>query len=335
MGEAPAAMHRRIARIVSRVLTGAALVLFAGHAPAVADTVEVRSVAVPLNAENPDQKAVGKLTYRGGVELFSQSDRFGGFSALGLSADGKRLVSLTDEGNRLDAHLVYGPDGNLAGITNTEIFTLTGPGGIPLIDKSMADAESMAPGVDGEIIVAFERIHRLWAYPPNQTEPSPLPLPAEMKNAPDNSGIEALTLLDDGSLFAIAEGKGRGGTFLAWVSNPKGWSVLIYKSEDSYRPTGAATLPGGDVVVVERYFTPREGARARIRRIKADGIRAGAEVSGELLADIRAPLTVDNFEGIEAIKGPRGETLLFLISDNNFNRFGPQRTLLMMFELMN
>ncbi|MEP1029582.1 MAG: esterase-like activity of phytase family protein, partial [Alphaproteobacteria bacterium] len=246
---------------------------------------------------------------------------------------GRRLVSLTDEGNRLDAHLVYGPDGNLSGITNTEIFTLTGPGGIPLIDKSMADAESMAPGVDGEIIVAFERIHRLWAYPPNQTEPIPLPLPAEMKNAPDNGGIEALTLLDDGSLFAIAEGKGRGGTYLAWVSNPKGWSVLIYRTEDNYRPTGAATLPGGDVVVLERYFTPREGARSRVRRIKADGIRAGAEVSGELLADIRAPLTVDNFEGIEAIKGPKGETLLFLISDNNFNRFGPQRTLLMVFEL--
>ncbi len=327
-------MHRRIARIISRVLTGAALVLLAGHAPAVADTVEVRSVAVPLNAEKPDQTTVGKLKFRGGVELLSQSDRFGGFSALGLSADGKRLVSLTDEGNRLDARPVYGADGNLTGLTDTEIFTLTGPGGIPLIDKSMADAESMAPGVDGEIIVAFERIHRLWAYPPNRTEPSPLPLPAEMKNAPDNNGIEALTLLNDGSLFAIAEGKGRGGTFLAWVSNPKGWSVLIYKSEDSYRPTGAATLPDGDVVVVERYFTPREGARSRIRRIKADGIRAGAEISGELLADIRAPLTVDNFEGIEAIKGPRGETLIFLISDNNFNRFGPQRTLLMMFELM-
>jgi len=322
-------MHCRI----TRVLAGAALVLLVCHGPALADAVEVRSIPVPLNAENPDQKIIGKLTYRGGVELLSQSDRFGGFSALGLSADGKRLVSLTDEGNRLDAHLVYGSDGDLSGIANTEIFTLTGPGGMPLMDKSLADAESMAPGVDGEIIVAFERIHRLWAYPPNRTEPSPLPLPAEMKNAPDNNGIEALTLLDDGSLFAIAEGKGRGGTYLAWISNRKGWSVLLYRTEDNYRPTGAATLPGGDVVVVERYFTPREGARSRIRRIKADGIRAGAEVSGELLADIRAPLTVDNFEGIEAIKGAGGETLIFLISDNNFNRFGPQRTLLLMFEL--
>jgi hypothetical protein len=325
-------MHRRIP--TTHALAGAVFLFLAAALPAAADTVEVRSIPVPLNAEKPDQTTVGKLKFRGGVELVSPSDRFGGFSALGLSADGKRLVSLTDEGNRLDAHLVYGADGNLTGLTNTEIFTLTGPGGMPLMDKSLADAESMAPGVDGEIIVAFERIHRIWAYPHNQTDPRPLPLPTEMKGAPDNNGIEALTLLNDGSLLAIAEGKGRGGTFLAWVSHPRGWSVLIYKSEDSYRPTGAATLPGGDVVVVERYFTPREGARSRIRRIKADTIRAGAEISGELLADIRAPLTVDNFEGIEAVKGPRGETLLFLISDNNFNRFSPQRTLLMMFELM-
>lgn len=328
-------MHRRIARTARHVLAGASFLLLAGHGPALADPVEVRSIPVPLNAEQPDQRTIGNLTFRGGVELISRSDRFGGFSALGLSADGKRMVSLSDEGNRLDAHLTYGPDGNLIGVTNTEIFTLSGPGGMPLMDKSLADAEAMAPGVDGEIIVSFERIHRIWAYPIDQTEPRPLPLPAEMKNAPDNHGIEALTLLDDGSLFAIAEGKGRGGTFLAWVSNPSGWSVLIYKTEDSYRPTGAATLPGGDVVVVERYFTPREGARSRIRRIKADSIRAGAEISGELLADIRGPLTVDNFEGIEAVKGPKGETLIFLISDNNFNRFGPQRTLLMMFELVN
>lgn len=325
-------MHRRIARTAACILTGALAMLTAGM-PALADAIEVRAIPVPLNAANPAQTVVGKLTYRGGVELVSPSDRFGGFSALGLSSDGARMVSLTDEGNRLDAHLVYGPDGDLQGVKNTEIFTLTGPGGLPLMDKPLSDAEAMAPGVDGEIIVAFERAHRIWAYPPNQTEPKALPLPEEMRKAPANSGIEALTLLDDGSLFAISEGLGRNGANLAWISNPRGWSVLIYKTEDNYRPTGAATLPGGDVVVVERYFTPREGVRARIRRIQASAIRAGAEISGELLADIRDPLTVDNFEGIEAVRGAKGETLLFLISDNNFNRFSPQRTLLMMFEL--
>ena len=327
-------MHRRIASSAPRAFALALLCAFAAGPAAKADPIEVRAVTVPLNAAQPDLKTVGKLTYRGGVELLSNSDRFGGFSALGLSADGKRMVSLTDEGNRLDAEVVYGPDGDFAGLKSTEIFTLTGPGAVPLMDKTMADAESMAAGVDGEIIVSFERIHRLWAYPPNQTGPRPLPLPDEMRGATENRGIEGLTLLNDGSLFALSEGLGRGGTTtLAWVSNPEGWSVLLYRTEDNYRPTGAATLPNGDVVVVERYFTPREGVRARVRRITATDIHPGGEVSGELLADLRDPLTVDNFEGIEAIKGPKGETLIFLISDDNFKRLGPQRTLLLMFEL--
>lgn len=326
-------MHRRILRATNHALTIALFSVLTASMPAAADPIEVRTIKVPLNPEQPTLMRVGKLSYRGGIELQSPSDRFGGFSALGLSADGARMVALTDEGNRFDADLVYSSNGDLAGLRNTEIFTLTGPGAVPLMDKSMADAEAMSPGVDGEIIVSFERNHRLWAYPQNQTGPRPLPLPDEMRKAKRNHGIEALTLLNDGSLFAVSEGLGKKGANLAWISNRRGWSVLIYRNTDSFRPTGAATLPDGDVVLLERYYTPREGVRARVRRIANRDIMPGAEVSGELLADLRAPFTVDNFEGIEAIKSPNGETLIFLISDNNFNRSSPQRTLLLMFEL--
>jgi hypothetical protein len=40
---------------------------------------------------------------------------------------------------------------------------------------------------------------------------------------------------------------------------------------------------------------------------------------------------VDNLEGLSARTGPRGETLLWLISDDNFNPL--QRNILLMFEL--
>ncbi|MEK9671092.1 MAG: esterase-like activity of phytase family protein [Rhodospirillaceae bacterium] len=327
----PRPTRGHIHRVTMALIAGALPILCARDVRA--DAIDVTAVPLPLHMEKPELEKVGKLIYRGGVSLESPSDRFGGFSALGLSQDGRRMVSLTDEGNRLDAQIVYGPDGKLAGLKNAEIFTLQGPGGIPLMDKSMADAESMAPGVNGEIIVSFEQVHRLWAYPPGSNEPVPLPLPEEMKAAKPNRGIEALTLLNDGALFALSEGIGRGDATLGWISDTKGWSVLLYKGGDGYRPTGAATLPGGDVVIVERYFTPREGVRVRVRRIDHETIKAGASIRGELLADLQPPFNVENFEGIEAVKGPRGETLIFLISDNNFNRFGSQRTLLMMFEL--
>ena len=60
--------------------------------------------------------------------------------------------------------------------------------------------------------------------------------------------------------------------------------------------------------------------------------RADILIDGETIAELRPPLTMDNFEGIEARRGPRGETLVYLVSDDNFN--AEQRTLLMMFELL-
>ncbi len=322
-------------RILSAAVTVAVCIVLAAASAttAWADPITVNVQPVPLHEDDATINKVGKLIYRGGLHLQSRSDRFGGFSALGLSADGKRMISLTDEGNRLDARLVYGDDGTLTGLENTEIFTLMGPEGRPLIEKPLADAESMAPGVSGEIIVGFEQAHRVWAYHPGEAGPRPLPLPDEMSGATRNRGIEALALLDDGRLFALSEGLGRDDAILGWVSDERGWNVLLYKGRDGYRPTGAATLPNGDVVLLERHFTPRQGVRIRLRRIAGQDIEAGASIGGELLAEIRAPYTVDNFEGVEAIRGPNGETRLFLISDDNFNRRSPQRTLFMMFEL--
>jgi len=49
------------------------------------------------------------------------------------------------------------------------------------------------------------------------------------------------------------------------------------------------------------------------------------------LATLAGPMTVDNFEGIATRRGPKGETLIYLVSDDNF-RSG-QRTLLLMFAL--
>ena len=146
-----------------------------------------------------------------------------------------------------------------------------------------------------------------------------------------NDGIEALTLLNDGRLLAISEGSPREPSTIGWVSRPGGWDVLTYITEDGFRATGAATLADGTVLVLERFFTPRQGVRIRVKSVDPLDVVAGAEVRGRLLATLRPPVTVDNFEGIEARTGANGETLIYLISDDNFNE--TQRTLLLMFEL--
>lgn len=298
---------------------------------AVAAPLEIMATPIPLYADGSDRSTAGALTYKGGLYLRAQHSGFGGFSGLGVSADGTRIVSVSDRGLSLLANLHYDGDGNLSGLTDSDLAALADLNGEALVGKRWSDAEAMSPGVEGEIIVAFERDHRLWRYDPGATSARALRPPEELSGLPGNEGIEALTLLNDGRLFAIAEGSTDEDGSVAWVSNPRGWDVMIYMSDKGFRPTGAATLPNGDVLVLERFYTPRAGVRIRLKHLMAGAIYAGAEVTGEIIADLRPPMNVDNFEGIDVRQGPGGETLVYLISDDNFN--ADQRTLLLMFSL--
>ena len=71
---------------------------------------------------------------------------------------------------------------------------------------------------------------------------------------------------------------------------------------------------------------------ALIRRVRDDDIVPGAVLDGEILARFIPPITVDNMEGIATRQGENGETLIYLVSDDNFSPL-LQRTLLLMFEL--
>jgi len=301
--------------------------------PAWAVAIGVHAEPVSLNEQDPAQATTGKLRYRGGVVLKSPDSRFGGFSGLAVAVDGSRLIAVSDRGLRLSAEIVYDPDDDLAGIADADLGSLAGEDGHSLRSNTERDAEALAVGPAGEIIVAFERDHRLLRYLPGQLVPERIPAPEELTAAPANGGIEGLTFLDDGRLFAVAEELKWGDRAVGWVSDETGWSPLTYALSDGFVVTDLAKLPSGDVLALERRYTMRIGVAARVRRIAKDAIAPGAELMGELLAELRPPLTVDNMEGISARRdAASGKTLIYLISDDNFNI--AQRTLLLMFELI-
>lgn len=306
--------------------------IFLAVAPAWAAPIEVSAEPLPLIEKDPAKAAVGKLKYRGGAVLKSPDSRFGGFSGLAVGADGTRLIAVSDHGLRLEAKILYAPDGRLLGLAETDLGSLAGEDGRSLHLVAERDAEALAAGPSGEIIVAFERDHRLLRYLPGTLVPERIPVPEEVARAPANGGIEGLTFLEDGRLLAIAEELIQGGRAVGWVSDADGWSPLTYALSDGFVVTDLATLPGGDVLVLERRYQLRIGVAARVRRIAKTTIAPGAELVSELLAELRPPLAVDNMEGISARRDPAsGKTLIYMISDDNFSI--TQRTLLMMFEL--
>ena len=308
--------------------------------PGPATPIEVRADPVALNPKDPTDVTVGNLTYLAGYELTANDTRFGGLSSLVISPDGSDLIALSDRGFWVSMKLIHEGD-TLTGIGASTLGVLGSqfPGGLT---KHDADSESLAEDQDGSFLVGFEENHRIWRYPvdPSLSGPEALsghpvnvPVPYSLYRAKDNESLESLTVLQDGDIFTALESPLDGETENhAWLIAKDGKiSDLYYDEHDGYRPTDFANLPNGDVMVVERYFEPLFDIRARFRILKRSDIVPGAHLTGELLGEIKAPLSIDNMEGLAIRRAPDGATLVYVISDDNYSPF--QRTLLMEFRL--
>ncbi len=301
-----------------------------------AEPVAVRSTSVPLNPQDPRQRVVGRLEYRGGLHLVSDDPRFGGISSLRVLPDGQRLAAVTDEGWWVSARLVH-RERRLVGIEDVEVGPLLGPDGKAPEGKDSRDAESLALLPDGEFIVGFEREHRLLRYPAGTGRPDGIPVPCTappgLENAPFNGGIEALVALRGGGLLALTEYWIEKDQVVGWTGGPNAWKRLGMRFELALRPSDGALLPKGDVLILERAYNPQRGiVNVRIRQVGREKIRPGSALGGRLVAEFAPPVTLDNYEGISAVRDESGETHVYLVSDDNFNH-AQQRTLLLKFAL--
>lgn len=308
----------------------------AAETPPTEGAVAITSVSVPLDPERSDVRRLGRLVYRGGLELSSGASAFGGLSGVLIDTEGERLLAVTDRGAWLQAKFIYDARGDLAGLTNARMGPLLGSDGKRFVRRA-ADAEALAFQANGDLLVAFEGNHRLVRYGPSRTPFSKAiettPAPSPLAGMPRNGGMEAVVALTDGRLLAFSEELySDGETLIAAVREGTGWQALALAAEPGFRPTDATLLPGGDVLLLERRVSLLGGLEARLRVIPAGDIKPGTRLVGRELARLGPPRTSDNFEGVAARRGRHGETLIYLLSDDNFNPL--QRTLLMMFEIV-
>ena len=311
--------------------------------PAPPAAIEIETRAIPLNADDSAATEVGKLRWRGGLALTARDQRFGGWSDLWIAPDGIGLRSVSDEGSWLVANLRYARDGRLIGVAPGMIGSLRGDDGRHLVDKLETDAEGLARLPNGGWLVSFERDHRVMHYPSGEERdgqglagrPRRLSAPPEFRRQPVNGGVEAIVVLPDRRTLMISEAMSeKPGTVVGWIVDANAtWHKFHYQTRDhDHRPTSIALLPDGDLVLLERAFDVVRGVRVAVKQVKLADIQPGAIVRGKELAWLHQPLSVDNLEGIATGRGPHGETLLWLLSDDNFNPL--QRTILLHFELM-
>ncbi len=304
-----------------------------------ARTPEILVEALPLNSHNPQENRVGRLTYLGGMKLSSQHWLFGGFSGLEVSADGKQMLSMSDRGTWWTARFVL-KDGVPVGFKDNVLLDMADAAGQTL-PKDDQDSEGLTVA-GGYAYVSFERNHRVQRYrlsdPADITSVAganaeALPVGDDWKALPFNGGLEAMTTLSDGTLFLLSEeGAGADGYFRGWLKRGNGaYEPFDYPRKAPFNPTDAERLPNGDILVLERRYSLLGGLGARLCVIEAATIKPQARLVCDTVAEMQPPHNIDNMEGLAVRRNKKGETIVYVIADNNFSAL--QRTVLLIFRL--
>lgn len=316
-----------------------------GASPGLDGVLSIDVTPVALDPADPARASIGPLQYLGGLWLRADDPRFGGLSDLRVSADGERLAAVSDCGNGLTARLSYDESGRLVGLGDARIVALTNPRGGALTADEI-DAESLVAIPGGDLEVGFEGRGRVQTYGPGFAGPAkPLSTPGAIAECGRNGGLELMADVGGGRRLLVCETRRDAScTVPAWIGGSEAWQERAYPltfdggwAGEPFRPTGAARLPNGDLLVVERRFPP---LAARFVRLHRDTLEGRGALEPRELARLEPPLTLDNFEGVEVRQDARGRTLVYVLSDDNncakrpgVSRVGVQRTLLLLFVL--
>jgi hypothetical protein len=286
------------------------------------------------------RRRFGQLEFRGGLVLTSPFRHFGGLSAIRVAADGAHFIAVSDRGWWLRGRITY-ESLRPTGVADAEMAPVLGPDGRALAARGWYDTESIAED-GGTLYLGIERVNRIvrldYGKDGLTARAQPIEVPPGVRSLPNNKGLEALVFVPrnlplGGTLIAISErGLDKDGNILAFlIGGPRPGNFAVKRSAE-FDVSDAALLPGGGLLILERKFSWTSGLFIRIRRLALADVRPGALLDGPILFEADLGYAIDNMEGLSVHRGAAGETVLTLISDDNFSVL--QRTLLLQFTLL-
>ncbi|MBR0826663.1 esterase-like activity of phytase family protein [Bradyrhizobium manausense] len=318
-------------------------------ATGIAEHAVTEPVAIEVNARailafeprDRTRTRFGSLDYRSGLVLTSPHRGFGGLSGIRLDSKGERFIAISDQATWFTGRIRYAGR-EMVGLENVEASPMLNADGRPITEKRYwYDSESLA--LDGSYVyVGLERVNQLLRYDFSKgftrSRGEVMPLPSAAKRLPYNKGLEALVVVPKGqplagTLIALSErGLDGSGNLIAFlVGGPTPGQFSIRRTEN-FDISDAVLLPSGELLVLERKFSWFTGVNIRIRSLQLKSIAPNALVDGLTLFSADLGHEIDNMEGIDAHVTPEGETVLTLVSDDNFSML--QRTILLQFTLV-
>jgi hypothetical protein len=308
------------------------------NAPA---SIEVKARPLPsFDTRDHQRVRFGSLEYRGGLVLTSGFRGFGGLSGIRLDPKGERFISFSDKGTWFTGRIVYSGRA-MTSLADVEAAPMLGPDGRPLAARGWFDTESIA--LDGSLVyIGIERVNRVVRFDFSKgftrSRGEVVPMPPAVKKLPFNKGLEALVFVPKGmplagTLIAISErGLDEKGNLIAFLVGGPSPGQFSVRRTDNFDVSDAVLLPPGDLLILERKFSWFGGLGVRIRRIPLKSIGPTAVVEGPTIFNVDLGQEIDNMEGIDAHVTAEGDTVLTMVSDDNFSMI--QRTLLLQFTLV-
>ena len=304
-------------------------------------SIQVNARPVPsLDIRDRSRVRFGSLEYRSGLILTSPFRGFGGLSGWRLDAKGERFIAISDKGSWFTGRIVY-RGREMIGLDDVEAAPLLGPDGLPIITRRWYDSEFIA--LDGSFVyVGLERVNQILRYDFakgfTRSRGEVIAVPPALRKLPRNKGLEGLVMVPKGmplagTLIAFSErGLDSERNLIAFLIGGKTPGQFAVRHTDEFDISDAVLLPSGDLLILERKFSWLGGLGIRIRSIPLSSLAPGAVVDGPVIFNADLGYEIDNMEGIDAHVTPEGDTVLTMVSDDNFSLI--QRTLLLQFTLV-
>ena len=295
-----------------------------------------------LSFDNRDPTRVrfGELEFRGGLAMTSKYAAFGGISSLHMEPDGAHFLAVTDNGSWLRGRVAYDKD-KPAGIADAEMAPVLGGDGKPLAERGWFDMESLVE-LDGQFYIGIERVEQIvrldMARNGFAARGEPIAVPPDFKKFPKNKSLECLAAAPKdsalaGNLIVITEESlDAAGNLHSFLINGDKVERFTVKRSDDFDVTDCTMLSPTELLILERRFSPARGVAMRIRRVPLSALQPGALVDGKIMIEADMGYQVDNMEGIAVHRNAEGETVITLVSDDNFSVI--QRNLLLQFTLV-
>ena len=220
---------------------------------------------------------------------------------------------------------------------------ILGADGKPLAARGWYDTESLTQ-MDGMFYVGIERVEQIVRLDYRRSgllaRGEPIAVPPDFKTFTYNKSLECLAGPPKssplaGNLIVITErsldSAGNHRAFLIKMAATRSSASASSAATTSTSPTARSCRPPtcccSSAAIRRRAVSPCASAACRLASIKPDAL-----VDGKALIEADLAYQIDNMEGIAVHRNARNETIITLVSDDNFSVI--QRNLLLQFTLV-